>query len=436
MKSRQGACRDLRTEMVNTFDGSPISAFAYAYDAAGRRTERVDSGLTTNLFGYNMRSELADAIMGTNVYAYLYDPIGNRQWASANENTNLYQANELNQYTNINEGAVEPVYDLDGNLTQLGPWAYDWDGENRLIFVSSNGVPVVQNQYDYMSRRVMKATATQTNTFLYDGWNLIRESIGAATPTSRFYAWGLDLSGALQGAGGVGGLLMVVKGRANPPGEPHFPSYDANGNITDLVDTNGSVVAHYEYDPYGNTIAQSGDYADTNPFRFSSKYFDDETSLYYYGHRFYNPELGRFIARDPVGEDGGMNVYVFVENGPIRRIDPFGNAFWEYVPVSEYIYEWRCVEAQCWWIWRLLGSPWPAPQYICPGWTELGGQEVDFGWRLCPKNKRPVPRPDDWGRSETRGWASCIQWKTEITDYSYQIDWKKCCGKLKRSPRT
>ena len=79
-------------------------------------------------------------------------------------------------------------------MTQLGPWAYDWDGENRLISVSSNGVPVVQNQYDYMSRRIMKATATQTNTFLYDGWNLIRESIGAATPTSRSYVWGLDLS--------------------------------------------------------------------------------------------------------------------------------------------------------------------------------------------------------------------------------------------------
>ena len=120
MKSRQSACRDLRTDMVNTFDGSPVSAFAYTYDAVGRRTQRLDSGLTTNLFGYNMKSELADAIMGTNVYAYLYDPIGNRQLASANEVTNLYQANELNQYTNINEGAVEPVYDADGNMTSYG----------------------------------------------------------------------------------------------------------------------------------------------------------------------------------------------------------------------------------------------------------------------------------------------------------------------------
>jgi hypothetical protein len=148
MKSRQSACRDLRTDMVNTFDGSPVSAFAYTYDAAGRRTQRVDSGLTTNLFGYNMKSELADAIMGTNIYAYLYDPIGNRQLASVNEVTNLYQANELNQYTNINEGAVEPVYDADGNMTLFGLWTYAWDAENRLISVASNGVPVVQNQYD------------------------------------------------------------------------------------------------------------------------------------------------------------------------------------------------------------------------------------------------------------------------------------------------
>jgi len=317
MKSRQGACRDLRTEMVNTFDGSPISAFAYAYDAAGRRTERVDSGLTTNLFGYNMRSELADAIMGTNLYAYVYDPIGNRQLASVNEVTNLYQANELNQYTNINEGAVEPVYDPDGNLSQLGPWAYDWDGENRLISVASNGVPVVQNQYDYMSRRIMKATATQTNTFLYDGWNLIQER---KANTSYSYVWGLDLSETLQGAGGVGGLLAML----SPDSCLLTPAYDANGNITDLVDTNGVVVAHYEYDPYGNTIAQSGDQADANPFRFSSKYWDGETGFYYYGYRYYSLELGRFISRDPLAQVNPRVEYRFVNNGVQNAWDYLG----------------------------------------------------------------------------------------------------------------
>ena len=271
--------------MVNTFDGSPVSAFAYDHDAAGRRTQRVDSGLTTNLFGYNMRSELADAIMGTNVYAYLYDPIGNRQLASANENTNLYQANELNQYTNINAGAVEPVYDPDGNMTSYGSWQFTWDAENRLVKVAPHylitGSRIYEYGYDYMSRRVKKTAKRYTmpmstwtmRTFDYDGWNLIRERVefDGAVSTNQ-YVWGLDLSQTLQGAGGVGGLLAIL----SPDSCLLAPAYDANGNITDLVDTNGSVVAHYEYDPYGNTIAQSGDQADANPFRFSSKYWDEK----------------------------------------------------------------------------------------------------------------------------------------------------------------
>lgn len=208
-------------------------------------------------------------------------------------------------------------------MLKYGGWTFAWDGENRLISVSSNGVPVVQNQYDYMSRRIMKATATQTNTFLYDGWNLIRESIGAATPTSRSYVWGLDLSGTLQGAGGVGGLLAML----SPDSCLLTPAYDANGNITDLVDTNGAVVAHYEYDPYGNIIAQSGDQAGANPFRFSSKYWDGETEFYYYGYRFYSPELGRWLRPDPIGEIGGLNLFGFVGNCPVCSVDYLGTEF-------------------------------------------------------------------------------------------------------------
>ena len=146
----------------------------------------------------------------------------------------------------------------------------------------------------------MKSTASTTNTFLYDGWNLIHEEMEAATPTSRSYVWGLDLSGTLQGAGGVGGLLARVREENIP--RPLYYAGDANGNVTDLVDTNGAVVAHYEYDPYGNTIAQSGAQADANPFRFSSKYWDGETGFYYYGYRYYSPGMGRWLNRDPLSE--------------------------------------------------------------------------------------------------------------------------------------
>ena len=243
-----------------------------------------------------------------------------KEATSANEVTNLYQANELNQYTNINAGAVESVYDADGNMTSYGSLQFTWDAENRLISVSSNGVPVVQNQYDYMSRRIMKATATQTNTFLYDGWNLIHEEMEAATPASRSYVWGLDLSETLQGAGGVGGLLAML----SPDSCLLTPAYDANGNITDLVDTNGATVAHYEYDPYGNTIAKSGDQADANPFRFSSKYWDGETGFYYYGYRYFSSQMGRWINVDPIGERGGPNRYAYIRNNPPNKMDYLG----------------------------------------------------------------------------------------------------------------
>jgi YD repeat-containing protein len=78
-----------------------------------------------------------------------------------------------------------------------------------------------------------------------------------ATNVTR-YLWGPDLSGTLQGAGGVGGLLAVIRSDGT-----FFPCYDANGNVTDYVDANGTVRAHYEYSPFGETIAQSGDLADT-----------------------------------------------------------------------------------------------------------------------------------------------------------------------------
>jgi RHS repeat-associated protein len=177
----------------------------------------------------------------------------------------------------------------------------------------------------------MKATATQTNTFIYDAWNMVQESTvsGLQSHVSHF-VWGLDLSGTLQGAGGVGGLLCWIEGRDGSPSRPFFPSYDANGNITDLVDTNGAVVAHYEYDPYGNTISQSGAQADANPFRFSSKYWDGETGFYYYGYRFYIPSLGRFLNRDPIGEMGGIGLLGYVENQTTDRIDILGLWPWPF----------------------------------------------------------------------------------------------------------
>jgi len=101
-------------------------------------------------------------------------------------------------------------------------------------------------------------------------------------------------------------------------------TYDANGNVGQLVDEAGAIVAHYEYDPFGNEIRAEGDDAQANPFRFSTKYLDAETGLYYYGFRYYSTETGRWISRDPLGEKGGINLYTFVVNNGINKFDLFG----------------------------------------------------------------------------------------------------------------
>ncbi len=90
------------------------------------------------------------------------------------------------------------------------------------------------------------------------------------------------------------------------------------------VSETGEVVTSYAYDAFGRTIAKSGTMADTFPFRFSTKYYDAEADLYYYGYRYYSPELGRWLTRDPIEEDGGDNLYAFCGNCPVNAVDAYG----------------------------------------------------------------------------------------------------------------
>ncbi len=304
----------------------------------------------TNVFGYNPRSEVTNAVMGANAYGYAYDPIGNRTGAAVSSgggqpDVTAYAANLLNQYTAISNGqsAISiPAYDADGNMLTNGPWAYTWDAENRLASACSNGVLFVMNAYDHRSRRIRKEVSVRESpsfefqvssfrTYLWDGWNIIRETVAIGNTQSavtNYYTWGLDLSGSLQGAGGVGGLLAVTTCTTdnNQPVtcNTYFPCYDANGNVTGYVDTNGTVRARYEYSPFGGITAQSGDMADAFTHRFSTKPFDAETGLVVYQLRPYSPVLGRWLSRDPIGEAGGANAYVFGANNAIVNSDPFG----------------------------------------------------------------------------------------------------------------
>jgi len=103
-----------------------------------------------------------------------------------------------------------------------------------------------------------------------------------------------------------------------------FPLADANGNCVSFIDEAGNVQAHYTYDAFGNTVFQTGAMTADFPFRFSSKYLDDETGLYFYGYRYYAPALGRWTSRDLIWEHGGLLLYGIFVNNATTSIDPFG----------------------------------------------------------------------------------------------------------------
>ncbi len=260
------------------------------------------------------------------------------------------------------------VHDLDGNLTSDARWTYVWDAENRIIAMEEKTIagsgPArkrLEFTYDHLSRRLRKLVrsaegvaagvastnwpVTKDRRFIYDGWNMIAEIDASITDGSlalfRSYAWGNDVSGTPQGAGGVGGLLMIQERdlrrrkqalQTTPPAV-YAPCTDPSGNILAYIEINrGEGLTHsFEYDAFGkeltaDTLVPTGTTKETMPFRFSTKYHDDETGFAYYGYRFYNPELGRWLNGDPIGEQGGINLYAMAGNDAVNHVDVLGLA--------------------------------------------------------------------------------------------------------------
>jgi RHS repeat-associated protein len=237
------------------------------------------------------------------------------------------------------------AHDADGNLTSDDRWTYSWDGENRLVqMLRDTDTPSGARQklvfeYDHQGRRIRKQFFTysggwqeQTDTiFLYNDWNLVAElNANSSNARVRTYVWGTDLSagqaglsGSMQGAGGVGGLLKLTYHGTTTTNA--FVAYDGNGNVMALVDaTNGATKARYEYGPFAEPIRVAGPLAKLNPVRFSTKYTDNESGFLYYGYRYYNPSTGRWLSRDPIGESGGENIYAAFANNALSFFDWLG----------------------------------------------------------------------------------------------------------------
>lgn len=212
-------------------------------------------------------------------------------------------------------------YDDDGNLVSDSRWTYTWDGENRLIAMETTAAAaslgVTKSKlafaYDGGSRRILKEVYkwdAGTSTwdllsgvqFAYDQWNTVAE-VDVNGNLLRYHVWGLDLSQTFHNLGGVGALLWstVLQGSNSAT---QFATYDGNGNISSLIDSGSAAeTARFDYSSFGETVVDEKNIsAVQNPFRFSTKFSDEESGLVYYGHRYLNPAQGRWLSKDPLGE--------------------------------------------------------------------------------------------------------------------------------------
>ena len=307
---------DANNQLLQVRNATPtngISQFDYAYDAAGRRTAIAKSGTAFEFddvvsYGYNARSELTNAVaaLDTNYrYSCRYDPIGNRESSSERGTNTTYAANELNQYTQIaveDEDAFIPEFDDDGNQTLVktatGIWLVTYNGENRPIRWTCGTTNIVMS-YDRMGRRVTK----NDQRFVCDGYlQICNFHFTATAPDYNYFTWDPTESVATR-------PLMWKRGDAAA-----YYTHDGNKNVSENVGASGVIVAHYEYADFGAIIAQTGDSAVENPWRFSSEFVDADLGLIYYVYRHVDSMQGRWLARDPAYESGGVNLYGFCEN--------------------------------------------------------------------------------------------------------------------------
>jgi RHS repeat-associated protein len=283
-----------QTQMTTTVSGVTVSQYAYTYNAQDLRDSEVAGDPSPGYADY-----LAN-------YAYK-------------------NVNEITQLTD--PGDKTPAYDAAGNLTggytPAGlAFTGAYDGSNRLLthtYTDGGGV-VNLSEYHYLGQMLTKkktyrnGAVTQERRYVYDGGRLVQER-DASNNLVNEYTYGLGMPG------GIGGLLRLQQGGLSGAKYPYL--FDGKGNVTALLNgSTGQVTQTYQYDPFGVRLSSTGSI--TQPMQFSTKPYDDQTGLSYYGFRFYAPALGRWLTRDPIGEAGGINLYAFVINNPINKIDAWG----------------------------------------------------------------------------------------------------------------
>jgi RHS repeat-associated protein len=366
--------------------GANLSQFNYSYDSKGQilswERQAGSNPATTYTNAYDPAGQLRSAVLANssttlNQFYYNYDATGNRTSEQIGANVTQATPNNVNQISSLSSGGptrfqgaisqpgtvtvnghaafqststnfianpvlsggtntvavvatngngaaqtnnyqvvipstatITPTYDFDGNMTNNGNGQqYVWDAENRLICIKYTGGATSNFTYDAMGQRVgiveknSSGTVTSTKNIIWADGQMteVRDATGTNV-TNRFYPQGEQISGT-----------------------NYYYTRDHLGSVREMTDSTGTVQAQYDYDPYGNATLVAG--TNLADFQYAGMYAHQTSGLSLTLFRAYDPNTGRWLSRDPLGEGWDATLYSYVGNDPVGAIDPLG--LWE-----------------------------------------------------------------------------------------------------------
>ena len=312
------------SSLTNTFGGNTLS-HSYTYDANGNI---LSDGSTT--YAYDSLNQLVweyNTAAGK-AWNYAYDLGGNilskteydyADGQTTNPVTVSYTYGDAvwrDLLTAYNGEAI--TYDGIGNPTNYRGWGMTWQGGRQLASMQKDGT-TISFSYNDAGLRTEKTVNGSTRRYIWNSAQLMAD-VGAADAFYFHYSSGGELIGYTYKTAEAETECILVKNQ--------------QGDVERVISADGTILAAYTYDAWGNVLTSEGSLAAANPIRYRGYYFDAETGLYYLQSRYYDPEIGRWINADnqlSTGSDlTGLNLFAYCGNDPINRIDPIGEAWWHW----------------------------------------------------------------------------------------------------------
>ena len=304
------------TQVSTTLNGNPKTlASSITYLPYGGITGLTYGNTLSLNQGYDNQYQTSSIAVGSVMNRiYTYDANGNvtsmtnTDPLASDENAGFYTYQQsTNKLTQV-QGELNVVYgyDANGNITSANNRTFVYDLSSRLIRVEDNSVTIAEYVYNSLNQRIKKTVQGQATIFHYDlqGKLIAETNESGGTLVEYFYL-------------GDQPLAMIRPGEAI-----YYYHNDHLGTPQILTNDSGTVSWKAVYGPFGEAEI-SGQTVENN-IRFPGQYYDQETGLHYNWNRYYDPKTGRYLTPDPIGLDGGINLFPYVANNPLNAVDPSG----------------------------------------------------------------------------------------------------------------